>query len=201
MRRIIKNIESIVLKEGLTYKVNGDNSSLRKAILDEQLRFCAYTDTYIGRSDKFDLDHFNPKLKGKEEDNYENWYAVKAQWNSEKASKWEKYQPVIPPNHPALEERIIYFEGDYIVADQNDIEASNLIQLLKLDDPDLAVERKRYIARRKNEINCAKINAKEYFEVLLNDDMGDVRFIRAIREEFGVQIEEIIKEMEDRLSA
>lgn len=195
MRRVVKLANSIVIREGWRYNENGNNTNLRNALLQEQLKFCAYTDTYIGRTDKYDLDHFNPNLKGSDEDNYYNWYIVKAQWNSEKSKKWNHYQPIIPPYHPDLELRIVYDRGDYIISNPADIEANNLIRLVKLDDPDLATERKRYISRRKKEIENANLSPEKYFTILINDDIGDIRFIRAIREEFGIDIENLIINM------
>lgn len=129
--RVPKPLDSKILAEKLVYKVNGDNSKLSNYLLNEQNGFCIYTETFFGRSDKKEIDHFNPKLKGKPQDNYNNWFLIKAQWNSEKSTKWDNFQPVLHPTAFDFDIRIIYFEGDYFVSDSTDIEALNLIGLFK----------------------------------------------------------------------
>ena len=191
MRKINKLKGSKILEENLNYKVKGDNSKISQYLLEEQYGFCAYTETFFGRTDKKDIDHFNPNLKGTTNDNYKNWFLVKSQWNIEKSNKWNNYQPVLHPTAIDFEERIIYFEGDYFVARIDDIEAINLINLLKLDDYELSLERKQYISRKKNEIKYFD-NAFSYFENLVTLNLGSIRFIRAIKEEFNVDVLKII---------
>lgn len=192
MKKVSKLQESKILKESLSYRINGDNSKLSGYLLEEQYGFCAYTETFFGRTDKKEIDHFNPNLKGKLEDNYHNWFLIKAQWNAEKSTKWDNYQPILHPTAHDFETRIIYFEGDYFVADSQDIEAYNLVQLLKLDNIELAFERKQYIARKRSEIKAYGL-AHSYFENLLNEDLNAIRFIRAIQEEFNIDILLLLK--------
>lgn len=192
MKRVVKNPNSEILIQGLTYVVNGNNSGLRDLLFAEQKGFCAYTETYLGRTDKKEIDHFNPTLKGQPTDNYQNWFLIKAQWNSEKSSKWSKFQPVLHPTATDFENRIVYSNGDYHIAKSDDIEAKNLVELIKLDDPDLASERKKYINRKREEILQFGVSPKEYFNVLIEDDLNSIRFIRAIEQEFGVNIYDLI---------
>ncbi len=49
---------------------------------------------------------------------------------------------------------MVYISGDYFAKSDLDIEAKNLVGLLKLDDPELADKRKRYIARKREEIKA-----------------------------------------------
>ncbi len=182
MRRTLKQTHQLL------YKVGGNNSKLRDFLYEEQKGICAYTDTFLGRTDKKEIDHFNPSLKGTQEDGFNNYFLVKAQWNLEKSSKWEKFQPIMHPTDEQLESRILYLQGDYIVADENDISAINLYELLKIGDPDLADERKRYIQRKKNDIEMYGYTASEYFEILLMEDRNEVSHIRAIQEEFDITL-------------
>jgi hypothetical protein len=191
MKRVVKNNNSRIVTDGLKYVVNGDNTKLRTYLLEEQKGFCVYTETFLGRSDKKDIDHFNPTLKGKATDNYHNWFLVKSQWNSEKSNKWIDFQPVLHPTAIDFETRIVYNDGDYILSNQNDIEAKNLMSLIKLDDVGLATERKNYINRTKIEIKDFG-NAKDYFQFRVNIDINSIQFIRAIQEEFGVNVLEMI---------
>jgi hypothetical protein len=175
MKRQFKKENSAVLTNRWTYPAN--RSQIKNALLDEQNHRCAYTETYLGRTDKAEIEHFNPSLKNKMDDDYQNWFLVKAQWNNEKGSvlRWKKYQPLLHPTDLDLEKRIVYFEGDYI-SEIADIEANNLIKFLKLDDLELAEERKLYIKRRKDAILNRGIDAQTYFEEKLNNEPASVYF-------------------------
>jgi CRISPR/Cas system Type II protein with McrA/HNH and RuvC-like nuclease domain len=84
MRKIVKHPNSIVISEKLRYKDGNslNNSKISKVLYNEQKGFCAYTEEYIGRADAKDIEHFNPTLKGGNEDGYYNWFLVKHQWNN-----------------------------------------------------------------------------------------------------------------------
>ena len=198
MRRIIKHPNSTTVEDQLKY-VEGNshnNSKISKVLFNEQKGFCAYTEEYIGRADAKDIEHFNPTLKGKDEDGYENWFLVKHQWNNEKSSKWAKFQPILNPCDVDFENRIVYDNGDYHVSDSKDIEATNLIKLIKLDDVILADERKRYIQRKKSEIEKFGMDSDEFFEILIQDDIKQISYLRAIQEEFNIDIWSMIPEIE-----
>lgn len=198
MKRIIKKEDSEITKQNLTY-IEGNsrnNKKISRILYKEQKGFCAYTEMYIGRTDAKDIEHFNPTLKGKEEDSYQNWFLVKHQWNKEKSSKWEKYQPVLHPTDSTFEKRILYIEGDYCLAESEDIEAKNLIDLLQLDDILLADERKKYIRRKRTEIQISELDSDVFFNILIQDDIKQISFLRAIDEEFSLNIQELLPEIE-----
>jgi hypothetical protein len=188
MRRINKPTSSAILKKGLAYKVRGGNQKLAEALCREQHNICAYTETYLGRSDKKDIEHFDPTLKGTGGDTYNNWFLVKAQWNSEKASKWASYQPILLPTDTDFEKRIVYFEGEYIAASHTDVEAMNLIKLLKLDDHELATERNAYLENLKETLAYSRKTAQQFIDDLLSIRPSLVYFIRAIEEELNVEV-------------
>lgn len=198
MRRIVKKEDSKIITEKLNYiKGNSSNNKKISTILyKEQKGFCAYTEEYIGRTDAKDLEHFNPTLKGKKEDSYQNWFLVKHQWNKEKASKWEKYQPILHPTDSTFESRVLYIDGDYFIADSKDIEAKNLVDLLKLDDIYLADERKRYIKRRRDDMQIYNVDANDFFELLINDDIKQISYLRAINEEFHINVWELLPKID-----
>jgi hypothetical protein len=79
----------------------------------------------------------------------------------------------------------LYVNGHYILATEDDIEAEHLRSLLKLDDPQLAYDRKSYIARCKEQINKTQIPTKEYFDLELEQYPKGVIYLRALKEEFG----------------
>lgn len=198
MRRIEKKLDSKILIDNLKYEVGNSNknSNISKELYKEQKGFCAYTEEYIGRADAKDIEHFNPKLKGTFDDSYQNWFLVKHQWNKEKSHKWDKFQPVLHPTDESLEQRIIYDNGDYRSNDPVDKEANNLINLLQLDNLILADERKRYLKRKRDEIKIFGNTDKEFFEILIEEDIKQISYLRAIREEFKVDIWNMIPEIE-----
>ncbi|NHN26022.1 hypothetical protein FIA58_010080 [Flavobacterium jejuense] len=194
MRRIIKDENSEIVAQNLKYTEgnSNNNQTISKILFNEQKGFCAYTEEYIGRADAKDIEHFNPNLKGTENDNYSNWFLVKHQWNKEKSSKWDNFQPILYPTNENFNGRILYDNGDYRVADSNDIEACNLINLLKLDDIILADERKKYIRRKRDEISKYGLSETDFFEILIQDDLKQIAYLRAIQAEFNINIWEMI---------
>ena len=188
MRRINKPDNSAILTKKLKYRVDRDNKKLSEILCKEQHNICAYTETYLGRTDKKDIEHFDPTLRGQTGDNYENWFLVKAQWNSEKGTKWSLYQPILHPTAADFEQRITYFEGEYDALIPTDQEAINLIRLLKLDDPVLATTRKRYIKRITNTIAASQKQPQQFIDDLLTEDPDAVYFIRALETELAVTV-------------
>jgi hypothetical protein len=188
MQRVNKFQNSKIVSDGIRYVSEGNNTKLASILLIEQKGFCAYTETYLGRSDKKEIDHFNPSYNFLERNEYNNLFLVKAKWNSEKSNKWSEYQPVLHPTDVDFDQRIVYDNGDYRVSDSNDFEALNLIRLLKLDDADLADERKRYINRKRGEIEVYGVNVSDFFKELIEIDINSIQFLRAIKEEFGVDV-------------
>jgi hypothetical protein len=194
MRRVVKNIGSEIVSNKLKYTKgsSANNRKIADILFVEQKKFCAYTDEFLSRSDAMDIEHFNPTFKGTSDDNYNNWFLVKHQWNREKASKWHQFQPVLHPTADDFEERIIYIEGDCFAKSEEDVEAKNLIALLNLDDLVLADNRKKYIARKADEMNAFGMDAYTFFSFLINDDPVRVLYLRAINESFNIDIWEML---------
>lgn len=190
MRKAIRYPNSKILTDNLNY-ISGNsvnNKRIADILFEEQRKFCAYTDEYISRTDAKDIEHFNPTLKDTPQDNYNNWFLVKHQWNKEKSYKWKNFQPILHPAAIDFENRVIYLDGDYIVSSEVDIEARNLLDLLQLDDPALADKRKRYIKRKREEMKMFGQDEKTFFFTLVNADICQVSYLRAIREEFGIDL-------------
>ena len=191
MKRIEKKPDSLIVKEGLTY-TKGDNSQIAKLLKAEQNNICAYTEEYLGRADKAEIEHFNPTLKYGDGDGYDNWFLVKAQWNNEKGhqARWLKYQPLIHPTAFDFETRILYDQGRYILADENDLEARHLRGYLKLDDEELAKQRVYYIQRMKNDIDSSGLTSQQFIDWRLSkpEYQSTIYYIRAIEEELKVNV-------------
>lgn len=189
MKRILKSQNSKIILENLIYKSNGDNSKLGEILLKEQKGFFAYTEHYIGFEDANDIEHFNPNLKDKLEDNYFNWYKVKHLPNQRKTKNW--IEPILMPYEDDFEERIIYSDGEYF-AKPNDDKANNIIILLDLNNQKKVEDRKNYIRRRKEALSDRNLKTKSeitsYFKDKVNNEIKTICYLRAIQEEFKIDI-------------
>ena len=189
MKRVLKSSTSEILLKNLQYKSNRDNSKLGDLLLKEQKGFCAYTEHYIDFDDANDIEHFNPNLKDKPEDNYFNWYKVKHLPNQRKTKKW--FENILMPYDESFEDRVLYFDGEYH-ANPNDEAANNLILLLDLNNHKRVDDRKRYIKRRKEAIEDKQLRTNEeirvYFQQKIDNGIETIRFLRAIQEEFKIDI-------------
>jgi uncharacterized protein (TIGR02646 family) len=187
MRQIIKFADSEIIKRQLVYR-DGKNDLLRQLLANEQNNICAYTETYLAPSDDAHIEHFDPTQKDKPTDGYTNWFLVKALWNVRKSKKWVDYQPVLHPTADDLEQRILYFDGNYVAADPTDVEANNLIRLLDLDNARLADQRRRYVASKKAQISNLDISPQQFFDSLFITYPEGVYFIRALEAELAVTV-------------
>jgi hypothetical protein len=195
MKKVLKSPISQIISSKMSYKSNGNNSKIGSLLLKEQKGFCAYTEHYIGFDDANDIEHFNPTLKNKLEDNYYNWYKVKHLPNQRKTNNW--IQPILLPYADDFEDRVIYDEGEYF-AKPNDNEANNLIILLDLNNQKRVEDRKNYIKRRRESINDRKLQTdaeiKKYFQDKIDNEINSISYLRAIQEEFKINIWEMIPE-------
>lgn len=189
MKRVLKSPTSEIISKNLQYKSKRDNSKLGELLLKEQKGFCAYTEHYIGYDDANDIEHFNPNLKDTSEDNYYNWYKVKHLPNQRKTKNW--IEPILMPYDENFENRVIYSDGEYF-AKPNDDEANNLIILLDLNNQKKVEDRKNYIKRRRESINDRKLLTKNeienYFQDKIDNEIKSVSYLRAIQEEFNIDI-------------
>ena len=199
MRRQIKLDSSKILEDNLEYIPKGDNSKIRKILFIEQKGFCAYTETYLGRSDQKDIDHFNPSKDFADRNKYHNLFLCKALWNKEKLNKWKDFQPILHPTAIDFEERVIYNKDLKIfeAKSEKDIEAVHTVELLKLNDPDLANERKRYLNRMQEISEAYDCSIEDLFhKIIKNNDYTHLLFIRSVQDEFGFDLWNMIPEGE-----
>jgi hypothetical protein len=97
-----------------------------------------------------------------------------------------------------FEDRVIYNEGEYF-AKLNDDEANNLIILLDLNNQKRVEDRKNYIKRRRESINDRKLQTdleiKKYFQDKIDNEINSISYLRAIQEEFNIDIWNMIPEL------
>lgn len=189
MRRVRKLSNSKALALIYSHTNPKQNNKIREKLLQEQKNICTYTESYIGREDGGEIDHFNPELKGKEEDGYQNYFVIKSQWNKEKNNHWNFFQPILHPTDEELEKRICSNpkEARYYT-NPTDLEANNLLNFLNLNDPDLIRQRKLYLERKRKEIERYKESPEEHFKNLLSEEPKAVYYIRAINETFNINV-------------
>lgn len=195
MRKQIKPDNS--LAKDIEYIKDGNNSNLRKILFKEQKGFCSYTETYLGRTDQKDIDHFNPSKDFIDRNKYPNLFLCKAQWNREKSDKWKNFQPVLSPFNDEFDTKIIYNKelNLFEAYDESDKEVYNLVKLLKLDDYDLSIERKKYIDLCK-ELMISFESPTIYFQKIIQNSPTELKFIRSLEVEFGIDIWNMIPEIE-----
>lgn len=74
MEFFAKTPDSEIIALKLSYNNASQRKTLRAKLVEEQKGFCAYSEKYLSMTESVDIEHFDPSLKGKDEDNYFNWY-------------------------------------------------------------------------------------------------------------------------------
>jgi hypothetical protein len=59
----------------------------------------------------------------------------------------------------------------------------------------LASARKKYIARLKSDMAAYKSNSNDFFSQLITEDIGGIQYLRAIQEEFEIDIYQMISDI------
>ena len=204
MRKIVKFKESIINSLQYNCKDGANNKGIGDPLLKEQKNFCAYSEEYIDpKSDANDIEHFNPDLKCKALDSYQNWFKVKRQINFNKRRKENEFKKnnisfenILHPCDPNFENKLQYVKGEFrFNEDPNDEAVTNLINLLELNLPEKIERRRAYINRKKKEIYSAGLSEYDFFEMLISDDVSSIKYLRTIQEEFEINIWEIIPEI------
>jgi hypothetical protein len=187
MKRIIKNPDSVIVTEGLSYPK--DKVRIRELLEKEQQYICAYWEDRITASSSIDVEHFNPLLKETSQDSYDNWFAVCHRANLMKGTKnadsrWEQHQLLIDPTHTDLEQRICYDKesGDYFGIDTA---AQNLVDYLNLNDHELREDRIDYEVVINDYI---RENGIEWTTNFLKRNRSQVRFRRILEIIFDIQL-------------
>ncbi len=167
------------------YRADGDNRTLRAALLDAQRGYCAYTEKRVDALDTCAVEHFDPRKKG--DDDWFNWYATLQSANQRK----RRHDRALA-NAPFFESRffqkvegaarIRYVRGRglYKAVDPADVEARELIEYLGLNDPTLHDVRRRHVKRVRDTL--ARIAQSEWIE-WFREHPEDLSFITAIEVE------------------
>jgi len=177
MRYLKKQTDSPLVTRQLSYDRASDRRQIRELLLEEQHRYCAYSERYIHYTDSCDIEHFDPRLKSTIDDDYWNWYAVLSWMNSHKPKK-------IDPCDPTLASRIRFHSGLFEAVNDSDVEAQNLIKYLRWNHESLVRDRVSHLANLRF-IRGMFANDGEFVE-FVRENPENLSFISAIEVEFDV---------------
>lgn len=183
MRYLKKSASSQVISNKWQYPK--DAKRIRDELLNEQIGFCAYSERYVQNTDAVDVEHFDARLKGKENDSYWNWYAVLSWMNKRKPRKIEPFEPILKPYSEDIEQRIKYEDGQFLAVDPNDEEADNLIEYLRWNSPELSEDRRKHIERIRSVQKVWGDDQERFFDYLVNHP-ENLSFFSALTVELGL---------------
>lgn len=192
MRFLRKTNLSAVISEGLSYDVNSQRERIRAVILTEQRNFCAYSERYAKQTDAVEIEHFDPRKKSTDQDDYWNWYVTFRWLNKHKPNLIAPYLPILNPFND-LSGRIEYNRNKHIFQniDPNDIEAINLINFLGVNKYEVFTDRSNHVSRIKT--LKALCNDDTLFINTLIEQQDNLSFATALQAEFGLDnIDELI---------
>lgn len=191
MKFLAKTSDSEIIKLKLSYNNVSDRKELREQLKKEQKGFCAYSEKYISLTDSHDIEHFNPSLKGKNDDNYFNWYVCIHWMNSHKPKKLDnRFLPILQPFDAYIGERIIYEDNYFVAKDFTDIEAKNLIAFLGMNKPELFEERQKHVERIKSLRNMSEND--DLFIEILHKDKQYLSFITALENSLHISLSHLL---------
>lgn len=186
MRYLRKTSESRIIREGWHYNTQSQRPGIRSELLLEQQGFCAYTERYVAPIDACEIEHFDDRLKG-QEDNYWNWYAVH-RWINQHKRRIEQFLPLLLPHDPTVSERIVYLDGQFQACNEDDQEAVNLIRFLRWNDPTLAEFRNKHVRHILYIRTHFFADDEAGFIEFIQRDPANLSFITVLEAELGITI-------------
>ena len=183
MRYLRKSDNSEVSAKNWQYPK--DSEKISAELRNEQIGFCAYSERYMRRTDAVDVEHFDPRLKNTENDNYWNWYAVLSWMNRRKPRNIEPFEPILQPYSEDVSQRIRYRNGQFLAVDPSDEQADNLIKYLGWNSPELAADRRKHVKRTRIVQQTFGDNQAAFHNFLISDP-DNLSFFSALNVEFGL---------------
>ena len=134
-------------------------------------------------------------MKCTDDDSSSNWFKVKNKVNFLKRLKEEEFRKknisfddILHPCENNFEERLKYIVYEYRFEESSDIKVINLINFLELNMPEKIERRRDFIVRKKKELENWGNNIEDFFKTLIEDDISQIKYLRAIQEEFNIDI-------------
>lgn len=180
---------------GMRYQRSGHNDVIRDALVREQQGFCAYSEVRFRPRHTVAIEHFDSRLKDREDDDHRNWYAVLQKYNQLKRRKEGKYESAaffesrFFQREGEFEERVRYVRGAFVYesVDVSDSEAEQLVDYLGLNSPQLAIDRARHIKRLREHFADAGYDAPAQLKWLLGHT-EDLDYITVIEQELDLEV-------------
>jgi len=188
MKYLLKQDDSDILNQELSYAKQADRTEIRRILKIEQFGFCAYSERFIKETDS--VEHFDPRLKNTDHDNYHNWFAVLSRINHCKPKKIEPFLPIAEPNSEILRSQLKYEEGIYQPENESNNSVQNLINFLGLNGIELFTDRQNHISRIRA-LQSLCVTEEEFYEQLIQF-RENLSFATALEEEFNLELESII---------
>ena len=113
--------------------------------------------------------------------------------NAHKARRIEPFLPLPNPHDPTLAVRILYERG-FFVCNSNDAEATNLIEFLGLNRPEVCAERRGQVQRLRRMQSCFADSPDAFTEVLL-ESPENLSFPSALEAELGIPAMDLIRRL------
>ncbi len=193
MKFLKKSSDSIILRNGWTYKGQSKNDQrIRLELIREQSGFCAYTERYLANTDVCEIEHFDPKIKTK--DDYYNYYAV-LPWANDAKLKKLYTGSLFFQNEGQLRRRIEYKNGRFRAIDKEDAEAAELIDFLGFNEFNLQKDRSNHLTRLRKIFEKGCGSSDEKFREYLSDHPAELSFPTAIEAEFQIDLGHIIAQI------
>lgn len=176
MKFLAKDPDSTILAEKLVYRHRHgrNNARLRALLRDEQRGYCAYTEKRLSSQDSYDVEHFDPRLKGTGADDYYNYYCTLHTANQRKRRNEASLRHAglftdrFYQEPGGFQRRIRYIadEGVYEEIDPDDDAARALIAYLGLNAHELCEERRKHVARLRDTFARANWSPAQQLEHL-----------------------------------
>jgi len=193
MRFLLKSSPGLAPYVNLRYLNRSDRETALARLVALQSGFCAYSERYLRPLDSCEIEHFDPRIKGTDQDNIFNWHAVLRWMNAHKARKIEPFLPLPDTDDVSLDRRIRYDHGEF-VCDSSDAEARNLIEFLGVNRPEVTKERSDHVQRvRKLRDLCA--GSGDDFEEFLLDSPEDLSFPSALEGDLEIPAFALIRRL------
>jgi hypothetical protein len=190
MRYFNKCANSEIVSSGFLYSKQSQRLKIARILVTEQNGFCAYSEKFFCNIDTINIEHFDPRLKNTNQDNYNNWYATQTSMNLKKAKYIDRFLPILHPSDSTLQKRITYIDGLYAPTDDADIEASNLIGFLGFNRIDLVEDRSTHIETLR--YLMAHLEEEKFLNFLMSK-RSLLSYATAIEHEFNIKVSELIR--------
>ena len=166
--------------------------AIRTRLVQVQRGLCAYSEKVFQTLDAVEVEHFDPRKKGTDADDFFNWYAVLRVLNLRKRRRIENFEPLPEPGTPELQSRIKYEDGEFRPVQENDMEVKRLIEFILANDELTYTQRANHL-RSISELR--ETMTEEKLLDYLRRHPENLSFPTALETELGIPAFSLIEEL------